>query len=218
MNWREEPASESQLEYLKVFGFTPDRPITKGEASELLTQFKEDPERQRIRAEARVAERARKDAQNRMDQAEREVDMAYYLHADCDSAKKSLAEAERGEAQEAKVYLRELQEDRFRFWQETFRAPAWERTDLQPIKLYLEHGHRFNLPAKNILQAMLDTLDADSATWDRDNPGYFFQTLEYNFPQLLRKRIDYEELKSVLRSYEDFAKLKLKMWQLDGTQ
>lgn len=37
-SWHDAPASEAQLKYLKAFNLCPDKPITKGEASDLLTK------------------------------------------------------------------------------------------------------------------------------------------------------------------------------------
>jgi hypothetical protein len=64
----------------------------------------------------------------------------------------------------------------------------------QPIKLYLEQGYRFKQPSTKHLQDVLDALDADSATWDRETPEYLFQTLEHNFPELLRRNPDLKML------------------------
>jgi hypothetical protein len=99
------------------------------------------------------------------------------------------------------MFLRDAQNERLWFWQATFKAPDGGVVDEQAIKLYLEHGYRFDLPPTSILQPMLDALDADSGTWDLETPEYFFQTLEHNFPELLRNRIDREEL-TVLREID----------------
>ena len=218
MSWREKPASESQLEYLKAFGFAPDRPMTKGEASDLLTELKEDPHQQRILAEHREAERVRK-ADRGAERTPREKLTWRISYTLIVTRRRRAWSWRKGARFETPKCTRE----RFKrhgsdSGRKLFEHRHGNCTDLQPIKLYLEQGHRFNLPAKNILQAMLDTLDADSATWDWDNPRYFFQTLEHNFPQLLRKRIDSAELKFVLDSYNDFAKSRLEYWKLDGVQ
>jgi hypothetical protein len=194
MNWRDDPASEKQLTFLKLFGFTPDRPLTKGEASDLIAQFSEDPERQLIRDKNQVGKIER-------EYREREQDLAHHLHLEYEDAKRAAENAERGEIRDAKMYLRDAQNERLCFWEDTIREPEDGSGNEQAVKLYFAQGYRFEMPSKKEIQAILDALDADSPTWDKDIPEYFFQTLEHNFPGLLRTHIDLEALKVRLEIY-----------------
>ena len=51
MSWRNNPATEKQIKYLTEFGYVASGPLSKGEASDLISQLSEDPERRRIRDE-----------------------------------------------------------------------------------------------------------------------------------------------------------------------
>jgi hypothetical protein len=201
MNWRAEPASEKQKEYLQAFGYQPKPPLTKGEASDLIEQFQNDPERQRVLDENRQAERERKAAQWEQESEDWRNNQAHHLHRSCELAKGKLTSAGKGEIRDAKADLRDAQRERLAFWQAAFRPPDGNEMFPQPLKLYLDHGYRLKPLSNSLLQTILDALDSASATWDRDTPEYLFQTAEYNFPELVRKNIDEEELAFIRRVY-----------------
>ena len=92
--------------------------------------------------------------------------------------------------------LKEAQRQRIEFWEDTFRVDQVEVSYYceQTIRLYCEHGHRFKMPTETRIQAILDTLDAHSPTWDIDGTVSFYLTLEASFPELVRKKIDFEAL------------------------
>jgi hypothetical protein len=46
--WRDEPATEKQVDFLRRFGWRPDGPLTKGQASDLIEQFQGDEGRREI--------------------------------------------------------------------------------------------------------------------------------------------------------------------------
>ena len=197
MNWRDDLATEKQLNYLKQFGYVPDGPLTKGEASDLIAQFSEDPERQAIRDENH-ATKCEQEFQ------EREQNLAFHLRAEYEEAKRAAEKAERGEIRDAKMYLRDTQNERLCFWQDAFRQPDEMETGVtnqQATKLYFAQGHRFEMPPRGTIQTLLDALDASSSTWDTETPEYFFQTLEHNFPEQLRQHIDFETLKILREIY-----------------
>jgi hypothetical protein len=54
------------------------------------------------------------------------------------------------------------------------------------LDLYMKHGCRFVTPTHEQVQEILDALDVASPFWDRDNAEIFYQTLELNFPELVR--------------------------------
>jgi hypothetical protein len=192
MSWKDDPATEKQLNYLKQFGFVPEHAMTKGEASALISQFSEDPGRQRVRDDNQAGDR--------------EANMAYGLRIECESAKRELDAAGKGEIRDAKMFLRDAQNERLDFWQKALQPPDGGEVYQQPIKLYLGYGYRFKMPSSKHLQDILDALDAESATWDKDMPERFFQTLELNFPDLLRKNPNLEELASYREIYGESVK------------
>lgn len=119
------------------------------------------------------------------DEAVASSDFAAVLFAEC------------GETSDAKMDLKEAQRQRIEFWEDTFRVDQVEVSYYceQTIRLYCEHGYRFEMPTKKRIQAILDTLDAHSPTWDIDGTVSFYLTLEASFPELVRKKIDFEALK-----------------------
>jgi hypothetical protein len=52
--------------------------------------------------------------------------------------------------------------------------------------LYKRYGCRFAIPTHEQAQVILDALDSAMALWDRDYPELFYETLELNFPELVR--------------------------------
>jgi len=200
MNWRDDPATEKQISYLNQFNYVPDRPLTKGEASDLIEQFSEDPKRQEIRDE-------KQSARYEHELEDRERNLASYLHVEHEEAKQAVNSAERGDITDAKDYLHDKEEERLSFWRDTFQDHPEEMENAsqkQAVKLYISNGYRLKKPSNKQIQKILDALDADSATWDRDTPEYFFQTLEFNFPELLRKNPDLEKLAILREVYSEW--------------
>ena len=179
-DWRNHPATEKQLAYLQSFGFSLDSLLTKGEACDLIDKFSDEPESQRKR-----------DQNNRkkyeQDYGEREHHLAYHLRLELKEAKQNVEEAEPDESEFEKEDFKYEQEARLVFWKNTFRDVnlAVEDFNEQWSNLYLNWGYRFRTPTDKQIQDLLDALDVNSSTWDRDMPEYFFQTLEFNFPDLL---------------------------------
>jgi hypothetical protein len=56
------------------------------------------------------------------------------------------------------------------------------------INLYHKHGCLLYPPSSLQVQAILDALDSAAASWDRDHPELFYETLSLNFPELRRHR------------------------------
>ncbi len=76
---------------------------------------------------------------------------------------------------------------RRQFWLDTCREVREMRTaSRQVLKLYRQQGWLFLCPAPRQAQSVLDALDSALPGWERDHPGLFYQTLELNFPELLR--------------------------------
>ena len=57
----------------------------------------------------------------------------------------------------------------------------------QVLDFYQKHGCRFAVPSRQQVQDVLDALDAALPHWEKEHPELFYQTLELNFPELLRR-------------------------------
>jgi len=182
MNWDTEPATEKQLDYLKMFGYGPDQPITKAEAHDLISKFEENPERCQIRTETRLRESA-------IYEKKRRENLAYYLHTDCDMLAQALTNASDKEDRfYAKDELRLKQDERIEFWKDTFRDIGDRKGEsLQAYEFYENFGQLVKMPTNSQVKGVLAALDKYSPAWDLDNPTAFFHTLKLNFPELLRK-------------------------------
>ena len=78
--------------------------------------------------------------------------------------------------------------DRQEFWTDTCR----EMTQMQigspqVIELYRKHGCRFCVPTHDHVQHVLNALDMAMPSWEKDHKELFYQTLELNFPELVRR-------------------------------
>ena len=80
-----------------------------------------------------------------------------------------------------------LLEPRHEFWLDTCREPVRRRTSSEGVlELYQRHGCRFETPSPQQVQDVLEALDAALPHWEQQHPELFFQTLELNFPELVR--------------------------------
>jgi hypothetical protein len=176
MDWSNEPATWKQLKYLREHGFTPPRPLNKAEALELIRGFGGTA----VEIAAPVANQLRETTVNCN---------AYQLRSDVEKAKKRLQAAMASEFESAQVRLNSAISKRQEFWMDTCReARHVHLASLQVHELYQKHGCRFELPKNKDVQYILDALDSAVPNWDRDHPELFYQTLELNFPSLVRMR------------------------------
>jgi len=180
MGWRDNLATEKQLALLARLGQKVRQPFTKGEASDLIGQLFAEGEQDPQQVERR--ERETEIATNEWDQ-----NGAYLWHLRYAEDLEEVKRAKRGEVRDAKEQLSITRDERIVFWQDTFRDLQVGDFCTQAYQLYEKYGHRFKMPKKQQIVAMLDALDADSPTWDRDMPEYFFSVLVHNFPELRRK-------------------------------
>ncbi len=76
---------------------------------------------------------------------------------------------------------------RRQFWLDTCRE-VLEMRNASPkvLELHRLYGCRFCPPTTQQVQYVLDALDVALPRWDREHPELFYQTLELNFPELLR--------------------------------
>lgn len=73
------------------------------------------------------------------------------------------------------------------FWVDTCREIThMHGTCKQTIDLYRKFGCRFCEPTRDQVSEVLTALDAAMPQWDTLHPELFYQTLELNFPELVR--------------------------------
>jgi len=78
---------------------------------------------------------------------------------------------------------------RQQFWLDTCRDVREMRVaSRQVLELHRVYGCRFSAASPDQVQHVLDALDSALPAWERDHPELFYQTLELNFPGLLRFR------------------------------
>ena len=170
--WNDEPATEIQVNHLRRLGYEPEHPLTKGEALQLIQQFKHRLETHRSQGES--------------NQPGGGAD-AWRLRRDVEEAREAVARVRDGEKPPAEYRLSEAICRRQEFWMDTCRGPGKMRSGVpQVFELYMKHGCRFSEPARGQVQEILDALDGAAPGWDREHPELFYQTLEMNFRELLR--------------------------------
>jgi hypothetical protein len=170
MDWTDEPATENQLTYLRQSGYTPEHPLTKAEAVELI---------QNLRRRPGVVPELSADA-SRHDSALH----AFELRRNLEQARQRLAEQNSLQHQAGVSAAMQARQE---FWIDTCLEPShMKAASTATIGLYREFGCRFERPTHEQTQEILDALDTALPVWDRDHPELFYQTLELNFRELLR--------------------------------
>ncbi len=175
MNWADEPATETQLGHLGQLGYRPAAALTKGEAARLISWFERHRANPSSPGEAALHEKAEPEA--------------YLLRIAVASRKRTPTSAQ---GQTLDAFQQELHlalERRQEFWLDTCREVTQMRQPSnQVLELYKQHGCRFFPPKRLEAQEILDALDSAMPSWDIEHPAPFYQTLELNFPQLVRLR------------------------------
>ena len=78
--------------------------------------------------------------------------------------------------------------ERQEFWADTCREMTQMRLGSQNvINLYRLHGCRFCAPTRDQVQHVLNALDSALPSWEEQHSELFYQTLELNFPELVRR-------------------------------
>jgi hypothetical protein len=74
------------------------------------------------------------------------------------------------------------------FWADTCRdTTLMQHPSHEVVELYRKYGCRFCTPGRQQIQYVLGALDSAVAGWDKEHPELFYQTLELNYPELIRK-------------------------------
>ena len=172
MPWADQQATGIQVSRLKQLGYAPDHPLTKGEALQLIREIEEHPEK-RLRAGRSTQESGAE---------------AWRLRSELEQARREVAGALPGQKAPAEYRLSAAVSRRQEFWMDSCREPGKMRNaSAQAIDLYMKHGCRFSEPARGQVLEILVALDGAAPCWDRDYPELFYQTLELNFRELLRR-------------------------------
>ena len=77
---------------------------------------------------------------------------------------------------------------REQFWADTCREfTEMQHPTQQILELYRKFGCRFCPPGRQQVQFILQALDDAARGWDDQHPELFYQTLELNFPELVKR-------------------------------
>jgi hypothetical protein len=114
---------------------------------------------------------------------------AYRLRAAAEEARRLMEKTQAHPAERARQDFERAAAQRLEFWLDTCReAGAMRSASKQVLYFYKTCGCRFFEPTQQQVRHILEALDSALPAWDRDNPELFYQTLELNFPELLRRR------------------------------
>jgi hypothetical protein len=174
MNWADEPATETQLSRLGHLGCKPGYLLTKAEALQLITWL-EHHHRPNPAAPEQASARPKPAPE------------AYLLRLAVASVKRAAASGPPANNQAPVVELEQAVARRQEFWMDTCREATQMRlASTQVLELYQQHGCRFSTPKPAEAQQILDALDSAMPSWELNHPALFYQTLELNFPELVR--------------------------------
>jgi hypothetical protein len=175
MDWNNEPATWKQLRYLKQHGYKPDRHLTKTAAAELITRMGGPVVVETPPPEVLVHQLPKQDA--------------YLLRTEVDQALRAVSDARRETIHTAEQNLAIAISKRQMFWIDTCRDPTRMQAACgQVLEFYRKYGCRFEAPSHKQVQEVLSALDTGIPAWDRDHPALFYQTLELNYPELVKRR------------------------------
>jgi hypothetical protein len=173
MNWSNEPATEQQLSFLQHCGCMVDHALTRSDAADLIKQLREKTEHRTEAGAQRIAEATRRGA--------------YHLGMVLEEPNLTAPQVD---SPNPKSVVASLTDKRKEFWLDTCR----EMTEMhsaspQAAELYQKHGCRFAVPSREEVQEVLDALDSALKNWEVEHPELFYQTLEINFPELVKRHM-----------------------------
>ena len=74
------------------------------------------------------------------------------------------------------------------FWSDTCREiPQMQHATPEAVELYRKFGCRFCTPGRQQVQYVLNALDSAIPGWEKEHPELFYQTLELNYPESVRR-------------------------------
>jgi len=175
VDWQNEPATWKQLRYLKQHGYKPDRHLTKTAAAELIQSMGGPVLAEAPGPEVLLPQMPKQDA--------------FLLRQEIDRSARAVSDARTDNIHRAEQDLAIAISRRQTFWLDTCRDPTRMQAACgQVLDFYRKYGCQFDAPTNKQVQEVLTALDSAVPFWDRDHPALFYQTLELNFPHLLRRR------------------------------
>jgi len=175
MDWQDEPATWKQLRYLRQNGYKADRHLSKTAAAELIASMGGQIDSPPAAPDVTLQQPAAQDA--------------YMLRVAIEKATRAASDARRDNLQTAQQDIALAISKRQMFWIDTCRDPTRMQAACgQVLDFYRKYGCRFEAPSNKQVQEVLSALDSAMPSWDRDHPGLFYQTLELNYPELVRRR------------------------------
>jgi class 3 adenylate cyclase len=175
MNTSNDLATEQQMSYLREFGYALVQPLTKGEAAHLISDLEAFRQIQTAATGSAIRVQAGL--------------LAHQHRLAVEHARLALAETEPESMADSQEYLSQSITARQEFWRETCHELTQMRSPSPEIlELHKTQGYRFCVPSHAQVEEVMEALDSVIAFWDRDHPELFYQTLELNFPELLRQR------------------------------
>lgn len=195
MDWPDEPASEQQVMHLRNLGVAATQHLTMTAAARLIRQYQRNL-RHAIPASsshpiAGPASALHCEAKMEGGVSESARNMAQRLHEASANAKHAIAVSP--QAPNARADFATASVTRLEFWLDTCRdLREMQVASVQVYELHHDYGHRLFAPTREQTQEILDALDAAMPLWDKEHPELFYETLELNFPNLVRKpRLDF---------------------------
>ncbi len=177
----DEPATEQQLNYLRHLGCVPEGRMTKKQALELIRHYREHPLTMAAPAFSGLTEETRTEAVRLRQAVKRSA--AVPVGAAVTGSGTEIIRPDAG-APDVSPAITARQE----FWLDTCRETrSMHNPSPQVLELYQKYGCRCFTPSHEQTQEILDALDAAFPFWDRDHPEFFYQTLELNFPETVRR-------------------------------
>ncbi|HLH52125.1 MAG TPA: hypothetical protein VKY92_00700 [Verrucomicrobiae bacterium] len=78
--------------------------------------------------------------------------------------------------------------EREEFWADTCREiPQMQHPSPAILDLYRRYGCRFCTPGRQQIQDILSALDPAVPSWEKEHPELFYQTLELNYPEMVKR-------------------------------
>ncbi len=185
--------------HLKNAGYQVSRQLTRTEAARLIREFKRNPARALelgvpVNAPSALPQRAAPQTAAPPTQAalgDKDVSESTRLHAHklrqaAETAQQALEANANGP--NVRADATSTASARREFWLDTCREFKEMRiASVHVLELYQRFGCRFFAPNGQQAQEILAALDGAMPLWDRDHPELFYQALELNFPQLVRR-------------------------------
>ena len=164
MNLTQQPATETQLNYLRQHGVEPGHVLSRAEAVELIRNL---------------------GAHGAAGAGAAQLETPFPLRQAVARAMSALASASPANLDQCQRDLERAKKEREGFWLDTCKGTTLMANCTQLVHdLYRRKGCLFCVPVSRQAQDVLNALDGAHPSWDRDHPEIFYQTLELNFPEL----------------------------------